>query len=138
MYSPMGMLENSSIKFRIQAQRLVENESGNMEPAVLFVDVKCFLQQKKQQNKGDRLEIPGININAFDIEGQCTDPMVIPDGVKTCEWYECDFSGSKGKFFLLDPINPPFGRSGVGALLEESIGTKIVGIFQSGRLTNAN
>ena len=100
MSSPIEVLENSIIKFRIQSEKLVKNEVGNMEPAILVQEVKCALEQYNTQSRSDRVEIPGININAFEIQGRCTDPMVLPIGVKTCEWYECDFSGTMGKFFF--------------------------------------
>ncbi|MBD2075221.1 hypothetical protein H6F86_15215 [Phormidium sp. FACHB-592] len=45
-------------------------------------------------------------------------------------WAEATWNGQPGYCYLTDPLNPPYGREGLGALLEASAGTKMMGWFQ--------
>jgi hypothetical protein len=137
--SAFSELENTIIWFESAVGDLVENESGNISPAVLTTKVTGFFEQSQKQNIGDRVQIPGINLNSIYIEGYCVDPEILPLHIKSGGWYPCNFSGADGHIFILDPINPPYGRSGLGAIIEESTGTRLTAIFQSGRRPpNAN
>lgn len=137
--SPFSDLENTRIWFEAAIGDLVKKDDGNISPAVLMVEVTGFFEQSQKQNIGDRIQIPGINLNSIYIEGYCVEPYILPINIKSGGWYRCNFSGSDGHVFILDPINPPYGQLGLGATIEESTGTRLMAIFQSGRRpTNAN
>lgn len=127
MSSPYAGFENSVIIFPVQSGEVETDEFGNVVSVTRSVKVIAKLKQSsvvQQAKAGD------IDDNAILIEGFCVEPMVLPASIKTKTWATVDFSGTEGFFYLTDPINPPHGRLGIGAIMEQEAGTKIVGWFQ--------
>lgn len=128
--SPYAGLDNATLVFAVPTGSIATDELGNPIDATTPISVRCHLKAK-----GTRKQIPtesGFDESALFLEGFCVDPMVLPQGVKAKTIAQAEFSGMSGSFWLLDPINPPYGREGIGAISEAAEGTKITGWFQEG------
>jgi hypothetical protein len=137
-FSPFQDLENAIIYFELPIGDLVKGEDGNVRPAILTIEVTAYLYQAKDQNISDRVQLPGLNLNSFYLDGWCVSPSTIPKEVTAGSWHRCNFAGAEGHVYLLEPFNFPFGQSGIGAITEEATGTQLKVIFQSGRRPNVN
>ncbi|MBD2018659.1 hypothetical protein H6F43_00480 [Leptolyngbya sp. FACHB-36] len=109
---------------------IATDELGNPIDATIPKPVRCYLK-----SKGTRKQIPtesGFDESALFLEGFCVEPMILPLEIQAKTIAQAQFGGMAGAFWLLAPINPPYGREGIGAISEATEGTKITGWFQEG------
>lgn len=133
MASPFADWQNAALIFAVPTGNLTTDEMGNpvLETAPLVVTTK--LKALTGAAAAKVMQYPGVDTTAIALIGRCIEPMILPANVLPENWADCSFSGAEGYFFLASPINPPHGREGVGALIEQNAGTRIVGWFQTSR-----
>lgn len=131
MRTPYAAVSNTQLQFRLATAQTTEDQFGNPQPVYQTVTVAAYLYITSGQSLPGFLQsdFRGIQ-NAISLEGYCTDPATLPAGIDRESQADCTFDDEPGKFTLV-LINPPYGRQGLGALLEAKQGTKIAGFFVS-------
>ena len=120
--------------FKVPTGDLTQEAVGPAGAATNRIKVIATLKVKPLTFSHSKLQRPPeLDASALLLEGYCLEPVQLPHSILPQTWAEATWSGQPGYFYLTDPINPPYGREGLGALLEESIGTKIMGWFQTSR-----
>lgn len=134
MASPfLGLADNCTLNFNVPTGEIVADEVGNVVDEIRSLQVRAFLKKQSDAKAGlaNRFNrLPGVAEDAWLLEGYCVSPMILPNSIAPQMIAIADFAGVKGQFVLVAPINPPYGRAGIGAIVEQSAGTKIVGWFQ--------
>jgi hypothetical protein len=131
--SPFSGFENAKITFTRSTGELGRDGVGNAIALTESIEVSAILKRPALLSASKRDNYPGVDASATKLEGCCVEPMILPEGVEPGNWFQCRWSDLDGWFLLESPINPPHGRSGIGAIEEETRGTKIVGWFQISR-----
>ena len=136
MLSPFDLAENYTLIFAIAEGALIADELGNMQPTVSSVTVKAFLKQSNRVSSPPTVRPSEIEQTAWYVEGYATAPMRLPNSVEVNSWATVTTSTGETLYFFLEaPINPPYGRGGIGDLLEEVAGTKLKGWLQLKKAT---
>jgi hypothetical protein len=131
MASPfLGLADNCTLKFDVPTGEIVTDEVGNVVDEIRSLQVRAFLKKQSDAKAGVANRLPGVAEDAWLLEGYCVSPMILPNSIAPQMTAIADFAGVEGRFVLAAPINPPYGRAGIGAIVEKSAGTKIVGWFQ--------
>ena len=134
--SPFELAENYTLSFTVADGFLVADELGNMVPTVGTVPIKAFLKQSNRVSNPPTVRPSEIEQSAWYVEGYATDPMRLPDAIRGNSWATVTTAtGDTLYFFLEAPINPPYGRGGIGDLLEEVAGTRLKGWLQLKKAT---
>lgn len=128
-----SFVENATLLFDVPTGELTQDEVGNAIAETVSVRVTAMLKAKVPAYGVAIQRAPEIDEAATYLEGFCLEPMQLPLSILPKNWAKATWSGIPGFFYLNDPINPPYGREGIGAVLEQSAGTKIVGWFQTSR-----
>ncbi len=124
----------TTLVFAVPTGDLTQDERGRAIPATNRIKVMATLKVKPLTFAHSKIQRPpGIDERAVLLEGYCLEPVQLPHSSLPQTWAEATWSGKAGYFYLTDPLNPPYGREGLGALLEASAGTKIIGWFQTSR-----
>ena len=63
------------------------------------------------------------------LEGYCLEPVQWSHSLLPQTWAAATWSDQPGYFDRSDPLHPPYGREGLGALVEARAGTKMMGWF---------
>lgn len=122
-------LETATLQFQQAGNTSTTDVWGNIQPTIAPVAVDCYLKivsdqktttllQQKQRSEPD----------AVAMQGYCVTPQILPAGIKEEDEALMTWNDRAGKFVLV-LINPPYGRQGIGALIEQEAGTKILGWF---------
>lgn len=131
MASPfLGLADNCTLKFDVPTGEIVTDEVGNVVDEIRSVQVRTFLKKQSDAKAAMTNRLPGVAEDAWLLEGYCVNPMILPQAIAPQMIAIANFAGVDGQFVLAAPINPPYGRAGIGAIVERSAGTKIVGWFQ--------
>ncbi|MBD3882173.1 hypothetical protein IFO70_10420 [Phormidium tenue FACHB-886] len=133
MDSPFIGYENATLTFGQLTTETTTDDFGNSMP--LFVPLPIVSMLRLVTNPAiDRLlqAQQQIEADGLALEGYCVDPMVLPMEVMEQTEANTTFNNVPGKF-VLTLINPPYGRYGIGALIEAEAGTKIAGWFVPNR-----
>ena len=135
MASPFpDFVRNTTLVFEVPTGELAQDEVGNAVAETTSIRVTAMLKVKTLTFSNSKIQrAPEIDESALLLEGYCLEPMVLPHSILPKNWAAATWSGQPGFFYLNDPINPPYGREGIGALVESSAGTKIIGWFQTDR-----
>ena len=131
--SPYDGFENAELSIEVATGHLGVDEVGNAIALTRTIPVKALLKMAPLLSSQNEKAYPGVDASAIKLEGYCSDPMVLPPQTLPENWYRCNWEGQSGWFYLLAPINPPYGRVGIGEILEQAQGTKISGWFQLSR-----
>lgn len=131
MGSPFCCRDNTKLIFEVPVS-LEESDDANFEIKTRQIRVSVFLEIPDEARATKVYRLAGLDDNALLLEGFCVSPMVLPKAIAPGAYADCDFGGSIGKFYLMPPINPPYGRKGIGLEVERRAGTKIIGWFQPG------
>lgn len=126
--SPLTIAQNSTIEFLLPTGQLTQDEVGNVIDKKKIYIQKAYLKKRNIQDK--TIYIPTDSENLIYVEGYCVQPKKLDLRVNPDQWGVCNYGGLKGRFYLMAPINPPHGREGIGAIIEQAVGTKISGWFQ--------
>lgn len=127
-------VENTTLVFDVPTGELTQDEVGNAIAETASIRVTAMLKVKTLTFSNSKIQrAPEIDEGALLLEGYCLEPMKLPLSILPKNWAEATWSGQPGYFYLNDPVNPPYGREGIGAVMEESAGTKIMGWFQTSR-----
>lgn len=136
MASPFTNLDNATIIFQVStaATETTTDEWGNVIDDDGNLTVKAFLKQPDimMLSKIPTPNVPGLNQDATYFEGYAVKPMILPASVKQGTWGEATIGGMQGKFYLREFINPPYGKGGIGLIVQSAAGTRIEGWFQRG------
>lgn len=128
MASPYQDFVNGSVIF-LGAGPPSPNSVGNVSmvlESILTVAVYAKIADKRP----DKFRPVTAPEGAIAYECIAVSPMVLPPEIKPLQTAIATLSGEEGKLILEEsPLNPPYGREGVGALLEEQGGTKFYGWF---------
>lgn len=137
MASPFLGFANSTITFTIPDGTLTQDADGNAKPGERTVmataTLKTLPNVKANRPKDVSEAALLLEGTLITVNNAGKKSMLLPAGVLADNWFSAVFSGQSGYFFLMQPINPPYGRQGIGALIEKSAGTKIWGWFQISR-----
>jgi len=124
----------TTLVFKVPTGDLTQAAGGPASAATNRIKVIATLKVKPLTFSHNKLQRPPeLDVSALLLEGYCLEPVQLPPSILTQTWAEVTWSGQTGSFYLTDPLNPPYGREGLGALLEASAGTKIMGWFQPSR-----
>ena len=125
---------NTVLVFAVPTGALTQDELGHTTPKINRIKVMATLKVKPLTfAHSKRQRPPGIDEHALLLEGYCLEPAELPHSILPQSWAQATWSGQPGYFYLTDPLNPPYGREGLGSLLEASAGTKMMGWFQTSR-----
>lgn len=133
--SPYDGLDNAVLTIELLTGELGTDEVGNAIALTTLVPVKSFLKvaSLSANSLEKKAQYPGVDDTAIKVEGYCIEPMVLPSATLADNWYRCAFEGIAGWIYLIFPLNPPYGRVGMGEILEQAQGTAISGWFQVSR-----
>ncbi|GEM_PF-5708880 len=126
-------VRNTTLTFEVPTGDITFDEVGNAIAETTSIRVTAMLEAKVPAYGNTIQRAPEIDETALYLEGYCLEPMKLPLSILPKNWAVATWSGTPGFFYLNVPINPPYGREGIGAVMEESAGTKIVGWFQTSR-----
>ena len=136
MASPFTGLDNATIIFQVSPAggSITTDEWGNVVDSEGNLTVKAFLKQPPimMASKIPTPNVPGLSQDATYFEGYAVKPMTLPATVKQGTWGDATIGGMAGKFFLREFINPPYGKGGIGLIVQNAAGTRIEGWFQRG------
>lgn len=134
MTSPLKGFENCVLLFQALTTATEVDAFGNAVPLMRSIPVSAamklttnvdldmkFLQHNQRQED-----------DAIAISGYCVSPTQLPLEVREETTARLTFNGRPGRF-LLSFINAPYGREGIGLILEQSVGTKLLGWFMPDR-----
>jgi len=130
MPSPFKTLPNATLLFEITGTTTTTDEFGNVTDVEGSLSVTAYLKQQ-QLGKIPRVNVPGMRQDATYYIGWSINPQTLPATVRQGNWATCTMGTTTGQFYLRELLNPPFGRTGIGAVLESAIGTRIEGWFQT-------
>lgn len=133
MSSPFLEFTNATIAVTYPTGELGRDEVGNAIALLKTQNVSAKLKMLPLQSARKRDQSPGVDASAILMEGHCVEPMLLPRAVEPENWFRATWDDREGWFYLLSPINPPHGRTGIGRVMEEVEGTKIIGWFQVNR-----
>lgn len=128
MLSPYRNFVNAEITF-LKAGIPTTNAAGNITTRLVpLITVTAFV--KAVDKRPDKHRPEGIPESAIAYECIAVSPMVLPPEIKPLQRAIAKISGEEGEFILENgPLNPPYGREGLGASLEQRTGTKFYGWF---------
>ena len=128
MLSPYRNFVNAQITF-LKAGKPTTNSAGNVStPLEPSITVQAYV--KVQDKRSDKHRPEGVSEDAIAYECIAVEPMILPPEIKPLQKAKVVISGEVGEFILENGlINPPYGREGLGATLEERSGTKFYGWF---------
>lgn len=133
MASPFTNLDNATIIFQIStAVATTTDDWGNVVDAQGNLTVKAFLKIPNitAASKMPRPNVPGLSQDAIYFEGYAVNPMTLPATVKQGSWGTATIGGMTGKFYLEQFVNPPYGKGGIGLIVQNAAGTRIEGWLQ--------
>ncbi len=134
MISPFHGFANTALQFPTLTDLLERDEAGNVRaiagPPLL---ISANLKQLSLFTASQAIRQPGVNDSAILLQGWCVEPMILPLTIRANTWAIATWSSVEGHFYLNAPLNPPYGREGIGAVVEAEAGTKISGWFQEFR-----
>jgi len=130
MASPFELLKNASLTFEIAGQGTTEDDLGNVVAVTGDRLVTAYLKRASAGKQKVVTRFAGIEESAVWFEGYCVSPQRLPDAIVEHAWARAEIGGVEG-YFCLGMVNPPYGRGGIGTLIESSAGTKIEGWFQA-------
>lgn len=133
MPSPFADLDNATISFQISLNVPVKQDQwGNTVDNQISLPVKAFLKSPDTMmiSKIPRPNVPGLNQDAIYFEGYAVSPMILPSSIKQGSWGNATIGGMVGTFYLEKFINPPYGKGGIGLIVQNAAGTRIEGWFQ--------
>lgn len=133
MGSPFDGFANTTLLFPVPTGEVTQDEVGNAISETTNVRVTATLKATTIRNADANRRSSSVDEGAMLLEGYCIAPSILPASVLPNNWADANWGGSPGYFYLTEPINPPYGRDGIGAIVEQSAGTKIVGWFQTSR-----
>jgi hypothetical protein len=132
--SPFKRLQNATITFTALASAPTANALGNLTVTTRNITVTAYLELKDHHPKDNRPE--GVPIISDYFEGHATSidgvesAIILPPQIHPLSKGEAMISGERGSFTMDGSIiNPPYGREGIGAILERKTGTKFGGWF---------
>lgn len=129
MPSPFRNFVNAEITF-LAVFNESENEVGNIEFSDLVEIATVTAYVKEAGKRPEKHKPPGIAETAIAYECIAVEPMVLPPEIKPLNKARATISGVPGELTLENGlINPPYGRQGVGAITEKSVGTKFFAWF---------
>ena len=124
----------TTLVFAVPTGDLTHDERGQAIPATNRIKVMATLKVKLLSFAHSRIQRPpSVDERALLLEGYCLEPVRLPHSILPPSWAQATWSGQPGYFYLNNPLNPPYGREGLGALLEDSARTKMMGWFQTSR-----
>lgn len=126
-------VRNTTLVFDVPTGDLTQDDVGNAIAETTSIRVTATLKAKLPSYGAAIQRAPEVDETAMYLEGYCLEPMKLPLSILPKNWAKATWSNTPGFFYLNDPINPPYGREGIGAIVEQSAGTKIVGWFQTSR-----
>lgn len=130
MGSPFESLKNGTLTFEISGSGTTTDELGNVV-ANSSSDRRVEVYLKRAAGKQKVMtRFAGVEETAVWFEGYCVAPQTLPTTIVEHMWARAEIGGTEG-YFCLGMINAPYGRAGIGSLVEKSAGTKIEGWFQA-------
>lgn len=133
MTSPFSDFVNATLHFQVATGSFTRDDVGNPVDVVQEETVTAMLKKLSAFSASQVNRLPGVDDTALLLEGYCVEPMILPDQVLAETVARATWSGLPGKFWLMSPVNPPYGKQGIGAISEAAAGTKIRGWFQVDR-----
>lgn len=127
-------LENATLFFQVLTEDTEPDAFGNV-PAPVFKPrkVDAFLKVTTNPDVVRTLQNdPRTEADSIALKGYCVEPMILPSVIAEEMEAELTFNRRPGKFILIN-INPPYGRDGIGGLIEKEAGISIVGWFTPDR-----
>jgi hypothetical protein len=128
--SPFADLPNATITLEIPTGGVVRDRDGNPQAETTALTVTAYLKKQKFKSSSKQKNLPGVDELAIELEGYCIEPQQLPRSFKGDAWAKCEWSGNDGWLYIESPIGGKFGRDGIGAILDDAIGTNIEGFFQ--------
>jgi hypothetical protein len=128
--SPFSEFANCTLRFQVLGSGIVLDALGNRSPEIIEVPVLAMLKLVSAYSLGLRTlqENQRTEDDSVAIGGYCVEPMILPHTIQHGSTAQATFNNQEGEFRLM-LINPPHGREGIGAVLEQEAGTKIMGWF---------
>ncbi|MBE9178601.1 hypothetical protein IQ268_08520 [Oculatella sp. LEGE 06141] len=120
--------ENAQIVFETLGEDSEADEFGNSAPVCNQRSVSAKLKLASESTQRLLQHDPQVERDAIALEGHCITPMILPLNITEETEATLTFNRRSGRFRLV-LINPPYGREGIGAIVEQATGTKIVGWF---------
>ncbi|MBD1996007.1 hypothetical protein H6G00_05170 [Leptolyngbya sp. FACHB-541] len=127
-------LENAILYFQVLTEDTEPDAFGNV-PAPVYKPRKIDAFLKSTTDPGivrTLQQDPRAEADSVALKGYCVEPMILPSAIVEEMEAELTFNRRPGKFLLIS-INPPYGRDGIGGLIEKEAGTSIVGWFTPDR-----
>jgi hypothetical protein len=129
MSSPLNGFANCTLNFSVPSTQTELDTFGNTVSVsrslpvvammkILIAGLELRLLQQNRREEDD----------AIALSGYCVSPMSLPVEIEEQSTAKVTFNGRRGEFWLV-LINPPYGRAGIGSILNEAIGTKLLGWF---------
>lgn len=135
--SPFLQYQNATLTFDLLIGSSGVNATGNRRLTTEPVTVTAFLKRVSLISASQIQRLPGLNSEADFWSGYAVTPMQLPLELKQGDKAKAVISGEVGIFIIYGLINPPYGRSGIGAVVERTAGTKFTGWFNRGGLLDA-
>lgn len=127
MLSPYRNFVNAEITFLKQMSQST-NADGNVRfgESVPILTITAYV--KEVGKRPDKHRPEGVAETAIAYECLAVSPMILPPEIKPLQKATARISGEEGEFILENGLlNPPYGRQGLGAKLEQRTGTKFYG-----------
>lgn len=127
--SPFAGLENAQLSFLLLSNATAVDELGNAAPVYNAQPIAAYLKILTNTKTQELLQANAqVEPNSIALAGWCVSPTLLPETVKEETDAMAVFNRQQGLFRLV-LINPPYGRDGIGAMVQAEAGTQIVGWF---------
>lgn len=127
--SPFAGLENAQLSFLLLSSATAVDELGNAAPVYNSQPIAAYLKIVTNTKTQNLLQANAqVEPNSIALEGWCVSPTLLPETVQEETDATAVFNRQQGLFRLV-LINPPYGRDGIGAMVQAEAGTQIVGWF---------
>lgn len=131
LLSPFSDFINATLIFQVPIAGSTVSASGNMIPKSEEFCVEAFVSLLSTKAEKNRPDMAGEGSTAY--EGYAVNPMLFHPAIRPGMPAKAVISGMEGLFVLDNSvINPPYGREGMGATLEQETGTRFMGWFRLG------
>ena len=132
MRSPFLQYQNATLTFDQLVGSSGVNAVGNRKLQTDSLTVTAFLKRVVLISASQVQRLPGLNSEADYWTGYAVTPMQLPLDIKQGDRAKAVISGEHGIFIVYGLINAPYGRNGIGAVVERTAGTKFSGWFNRG------
>jgi hypothetical protein len=128
--SPFSEFANCTLIFQVAGTGVKLDALGNRSPQLDEISVLAMLKIVSAYSLDLRSlqQYQRIEADAVALSGYCVQPNVLPLAIVHGAIAKLTFNQQPGEFRLM-LINPPYGREGIGAILEQEAGSKIIGWF---------